>query len=300
MIKASVVVVTHNRVDLLQRCLGQLIDQTISEYEIIVVDDGSTDKTPEMMAKYSQIRYIRNQTQQGQPVVRNIGIKEARGDIIIFVDSDVMVARKFVEDHIQAHKKNKRLIVQGLVRHIRNVKEIGGFSLRIDGLSKALVTQNVSVRKEWLVRVGMMDERFGIGMGYEDTDLGKRLRASGLKTKYGWRKCFAYHVDGYITLEKLRNVFEKRYQWSKNIVYFGEKHGRHFVKREKVFFFSWLFQTDRWVEKESAFRLLVNSVDSPLFFITPVLMEIMKYHYRAKGIREGTKFTLNSPDKSHL
>lgn len=294
MIKASVIIVTYNRADLLQYCLRQLLDQTTSGYEIIVVDDGSTDKTPEIIAKYQtpnikcQIRYIQNKVQQGQAAVRNIGIRKARGEIIIFVDSDVMVTHKFVEDTIQAHKKNNKLILQGLVRHICDVKDIGSFSLRIDGFSRALVTQNVSVRKEWLIKAGMMDERFGTTMGYEDTDLGRRLKALGLKTAYGWKKCFAYHVDGYPTLEKYKTSFEKRYQWSKNIIYFGEKHGKHFIKRGKVFFISWLFQTNRWAEKEAALKLLASSIDFPLFFVAPLLKEIMKYHYRAKGIREAT------------
>lgn len=289
MIKASVIVVTYNRAGLLKYCLKQLLNQSTDDYEILVIDDGSTDETPKMVSllqNNNRLRYIRNEVQQGQPTVRNLGIREAKGEIIIFVDSDVMVAKRFVEDHIKPHLKNDRLIVQGLVRHIRHPKDIGKISFKIDGLSKALVTQNVSVKKKWLLEVGLMDERFKVTMGFEDTDLGKRLKAIGLKSVYGWKKCFAYHIDGYPTLEKFRTSFNKRYQWSKSIVYFGSKHGERFVKKNKVFFLTWLFQTHRWVEKEAALKMLVAGIDSPLLFVTPLLKEIMKYHYRAKGIRE--------------
>ncbi len=290
-LKASVIIPTYNRAFLLKYCLRQLLNQTATDYEIIVVDDGSADNTPNLIAKIkiqtAKLKYLRNEIQRGQPYVRNQGIKKAKGEIIISVDSDVMVSPKFVEDHISIHKKNDKLIVQGLVRHIRHPKDIGTFSLKIDGFSsKGLVTQNVSVRKKWLKEVGLMDEKFGITMGYEDTDLGRRLRALGLKVVYGFRKCIAYHVDGYPTREKFESSFEKREQWSKNIVYFGDKYGKHLIKASKVFLISKLFQTSKWAEKESAIKFLVKNVDFPIFFITPLLKEIMKYHYRAKGIME--------------
>lgn len=287
---ASVIVVTFNRGKLLGYCLGRLLNQTAKNYEIVVIDDGSTDNTatlPEM----KMLRYFKNPKQSGQPFSRNRGVKEARGDIIIFVDSDVLVDSNFVQDHIDAHKKSDKLIVQGLVRHVRAPRNAGKFSLRIDGFSlTGLVTQNVSIRKKWLYEAGLMDEHFGISMGYEDTDLGRRIRKLGVRAVHGFRKCKAYHVDGYPTAEKFKISFQKRYEWSKNIVYFGKKHGERFVKANKVFTVSRLLQTNRWVEKEAALKILVSSTDCPIFFISPILKELMKYHYRAKGILEAQTY----------
>ncbi|MCK4307321.1 lipid-A-disaccharide synthase-related protein [candidate division WOR-3 bacterium] len=284
--KASVIIVTYNRERLLRYCLRALLSQTSQDYEIVVIDDGSTDGTYNI-PEIKKVRYFKNDTQSGQPFSRNRGIKQARGEIIIFVDSDVLVDPRFVDDHTAPHNLNDKLIVQGLVRHIRHPKNAGGFSLKIDGFSKGgLVTQNVSIKKKWLLQVGLMDEKFGISMGYEDTDLGRRLKKIGLKTVCGFRKCKAYHVDGYPTCEKFKITFQKRYQWSKNIVYFGSKYGNRVVKTNKVLIVSKLLQLSKWAEKEAAIRLLAHSVDFPIFFITPILKEIMKYHYRAKGIKE--------------
>ncbi len=284
--KASVIIVTYNREKLLRYCLRALLYQTSQDYEIVVIDDGSTDGThtiPEM----KKVRYFKNDTQSGQPFSRNKGIRQTRGEIIIFVDSDVLVDQRFVDNHILPHNLNDKLIVQGLVRHIRHPRNAGVFSLRIDGFSKGgLVTQNVSIKKKWLLQVGLMDEKFGISMGYEDTDLGRRLKKLGLKTICGFRKCKAYHVDGYPTCEKFKITFQKRYQWSKNIVYFGSKYGNRVVKTNKVLIVSKLFQLSKWAEKEAAIKLLAHSVDFPIFFVAPMLKEIMKYHYRAKGILE--------------
>ena len=281
---ASVIVVTFNRGKVLKYCLERLLNQTAQNYEIVVIDDGSTDNTADL-PEIKRVRYFKNSRQMGQPFSRNRGIGEAKGEIIMFVDSDVLVDERFVQDHIEAHKKGDKLIVQGLVRHIHRPKDAGNFSLRIDGFSHTgLVTQNVSVKKKWLLEVGLMDEKFGITMGYEDTDLGRRIKKLGVKTVYGFKKCKAYHVDGYPTLEKLKTSLQKREQWSKSIVYFGSKHGKRFVKANKVFTVSRLFQTDKWAEKEAAFQFLFSNIDFPIFPITPTLKEIMKYHYRAKGI----------------
>ncbi len=284
--KASVVIVTYNREKLLRYCLRALLSQTSQDYEIVVVDDGSTDGT-HSLPEIKKVRYFKNSAQSGQPFSRNRGIKEARGEIIIFVDSDVIVDKNFVKDHILPHKTEDKLIVQGLVRHIRHPKAAGRFSLKIDGFSKeGLVTQNVSVKKKWFLEVGLMDENFGITMGYEDTDLGRRLKKINLRTICGFIKCKADHVDGYPTREKFEISFQKRYEWSKNIVYFGSKYGNRFVKTSKVLLVSRLLLLSQWVEKEAAIKLLTNSVDFPIFFVAPLLKEIMKYHYRAKGILE--------------
>jgi glycosyltransferase involved in cell wall biosynthesis len=287
--KASVIVVTYNRKNLLKYCLQYLLNQSISDYEIIVVDDGSDDGT-EKLEELKKVKYIQLKQRKGQPYVRNVGIKEAKGEIIIFVDSDVMVDYNFVKDHIEVHKKEEKIIVQGVVRHIPHIKDIGKFTLKIDGLSYlGLVTQNVSIKRKWLLKVGLMDENFGTTMGYEDIDLGRRLKKLGLKVKHGWRKCKAYHIDGYPTFSKFSTSFQKRYEWSKNIVYFGNKHGRFFIQKTKVWFFSTLFLTSYWANKEEAIKLLTKLIDFPIFFLAPLLKEIMKYYYRRKGIEEGLK-----------
>lgn len=290
--RGSVIVVSYNRAFLLSHCVEKLLDQSAEDYELIVVDDGSTDRTKELMRKIKDPRfiYIRNDKKMGQPVSRNKGIKKARGDIIIFIDSDVLVDENFVKDHLHLHERNDRLIVQGMVRHIREVKDFGKSTILIDGFCLAgIITQNVSVRKKYFVEVGGFDESFGDTMGYMDVEIGRRLRGISLSTIYAWKSCIGWHVDGYETDKRLKSVFSKAYERGKNAVRFSKMYGKHVaarhLKKNYVYLITRLFGTDQWVEDKGV-KYILSHRDS---FIYPILKWVIKYHYRAKGIREAMK-----------
>ncbi len=89
--KVSVVVPVYNVEKYLEECLDSLINQTLSEIEIICIDDGSTDRCPEILKNYAdkddRIKIITKQN-EGQGIARNIGVKSAVGEYLIFVDSD--------------------------------------------------------------------------------------------------------------------------------------------------------------------------------------------------------------------
>ena len=88
--KVSVIVPTYNSEKTLERCLNSLIKQTLEDIEIIVINDGSTDGTKEILKKYSQKENIRvfNTQNKGQSAARNLGLDEASGDYICFLDAD--------------------------------------------------------------------------------------------------------------------------------------------------------------------------------------------------------------------
>ena len=85
--KVSVVVATYNGARTLKACLDSLTRLNYPDYEVIVVDDGSTDATPEIAQRYSQFHYLR-QANHGLSVARNSGIAASRGEIIAFTDCD--------------------------------------------------------------------------------------------------------------------------------------------------------------------------------------------------------------------
>lgn len=87
----SVIIPAYNVEDYIAECLDSVLNQTYKDLEIIIVDDGSTDKTPQILMDYAQkdprIRVLKQQN-SGQSCARNRGIREAKGEYIIFVDSD--------------------------------------------------------------------------------------------------------------------------------------------------------------------------------------------------------------------
>lgn len=88
MVKVSIIIPTYNRAQLLPRALETVLSQTYKDFEVIVVDDGSTDNTPEIMKQFEgRVKYIRKEN-GGSASARNRGIEESKGEYIAFLDSD--------------------------------------------------------------------------------------------------------------------------------------------------------------------------------------------------------------------
>lgn len=107
----SVIIPTYNRRNLVELALVSVVQQTYQDYEIIVVDDGSTDGTASWVGlHYPQVRLIQRQENQGVAAARNIGVCEARGRFIAFLDSDDQWLPTYLErqdsyDHPQSHSE---------------------------------------------------------------------------------------------------------------------------------------------------------------------------------------------------
>ncbi len=84
----SVVIPTYSRSQLLRATLESVFAQTFTDYEVIVVDDGSTDDTQEMVMSYGEQVQLCRQENAGPGAARNLGVSHARGDYIAFLDSD--------------------------------------------------------------------------------------------------------------------------------------------------------------------------------------------------------------------
>lgn len=86
--RVSIVIPTYNRADMVVECLESVFTQTYTDYEVIVVDDGSTDNTEEILKPYhARIKYIRHEN-KGNAAARNSGLDIAKGELIAFLDSD--------------------------------------------------------------------------------------------------------------------------------------------------------------------------------------------------------------------
>lgn len=105
--RVSVIIPTYNRASLLPRALESVFNQTFRDFELIVVDDGSTDATPDVLKRFNgKIKYIR-QENQGTAAARNRGIQESQGEYIAFLDSDDYWVPEKLEEQVKvldAHK----------------------------------------------------------------------------------------------------------------------------------------------------------------------------------------------------
>jgi len=102
----SVIVPSFNRRSLISETLGSVLDQTYSDWECIIVDDGSTDGTQDVIQTYTGIdprfRFVqRNSRLKGASVCRNIGIEKSKGDYIVFLDSDDILSKDCLQNRIR-------------------------------------------------------------------------------------------------------------------------------------------------------------------------------------------------------
>lgn len=103
----SVIIPTHKRADILARCLTRLEEQTVrDQLEVIVVSDGHDEKTTELFAKKSwriPVKFLEIEKSQ-QGVARNRGVKEAKGDYVLFIGDDILLAPSACEMHLKSHE----------------------------------------------------------------------------------------------------------------------------------------------------------------------------------------------------
>ncbi|MBU4480618.1 glycosyltransferase family 2 protein, partial [Patescibacteria group bacterium] len=106
----SVIIPTYNRAHLIDRSIQSVLNQTYQDFELIVVDDGSTDNTEDIIRQFQEkdkrIKYIKHDKNKGGSAARNSGIKMSCGDYIAFLDSDDEWQSKKLEKQIKHLNKN--------------------------------------------------------------------------------------------------------------------------------------------------------------------------------------------------
>jgi glycosyltransferase involved in cell wall biosynthesis len=96
----TVIIPTYNRADFLKESIQSVVSQTFTDYELIVVDDGSSDHTKDVVAQFPKIRLVACAENSGVSYARNLGIKRARGRYICFLDSDDLWIKNKLETQI--------------------------------------------------------------------------------------------------------------------------------------------------------------------------------------------------------
>jgi GT2 family glycosyltransferase len=196
--KATIQLCTYNRAALLERVLDACFEQTApsDSYEVVLVNDGSTDDTPAVIAR-AQSRAtcaftVINQANAGLAKGRNAGIARASGERIIFIDDDVLPLPNFVAEHLRSHETHPLAIVRGGAINVENFDELPPpvWTLK-DYSGNFFWTTNVSVPLMTIRAIGGFNEEFA-EYGWEDIDVGLRLRFAGVKAVFN-KKALAYH-----------------------------------------------------------------------------------------------------------
>ncbi len=194
--KISVQMCSYNRADLLERALEALVkvDFPTEDFEIVLVDDGSSDGTREMVAGLHHDRRLKYlyQDNAGLATARNTGIRAAEGEVVLFIDDDTMADPNLLKEHWATHQEDDRCVVNGRVNHVESLDvELSPKFTTADISTSFFWTSNVSVRRRYLEQVGLFDEDFR-EYGWEDLELGGRLRDLGLRRRYN-HNALVYH-----------------------------------------------------------------------------------------------------------
>ncbi|HXH06225.1 MAG TPA: glycosyltransferase family A protein [Vicinamibacterales bacterium] len=226
-IRISVVVPTFNRAESLARCLAALAGQSLDSrvYEVIVVDDGSADRTEAVCTRArAAIRnfLVYRQANRGPAAARNAGIRLASGEIVAFTDDDCVPPRDWLEKVLQRFDRERELVGLGGVMvtpaddwvplsHHSDVTAVGQ-----GGASRFIGTNNAAYRRGALLEAGGFDEGFR-HVSVEDADLYIRVRRLGVtaldETIYVWHPArltglmeavrgFIRFYRGYLALQK--------------------------------------------------------------------------------------------------
>ena len=232
----SVVIPTYNRLPILRKCLlaleNQIFINHIHNYEIVIVDDGSTDGTTEWLKSnidtFPHLRLF-EQSHGGPARGRNLGVEKSNGDLIIFIDSDLVVDKYFLMNHVnsltQAWKRqlNRKCFTYGSVINTSNFKNPTIETFKFQDLSWAyFATGNVAIDKKVLEKSGLFDTSFRL-YGWEDLELGERLRNMGVKL-IKCPKAIGYHWHPALTLDQIPNLIRIEKERAKMGLVFYRKH----------------------------------------------------------------------------
>ena len=205
----SIVIVTCNQLGYTRQCVNSLLAFTDPPYELIFVDNGSTDGTIEYLAALEGATVIRNADNRGFPTAANQGVAASRGEYVLLLNNDTLVTTGWLQRLLAALQRDERLGLVGPCSNcISGPQQIpvsySGLSC-LDGFAwqwgkdhegqvvavERLVGFCLLMRRALLDEVGLLDEQFGLG-NFEDDDFCLRARRAGYKLAIA-QDAFVHH-----------------------------------------------------------------------------------------------------------
>lgn len=227
----SIVILTHNEWSLTEKCLDSIRRHTPEDYELIVVDNGSTDETVPRLKEQSDVKLTCNETNLGFPKGCNQGIEIATGENVLFLNNDTVVTTNWLTNLLRELYTDEHVAMVGPVSNYtsghqqipvtyRDLADLESFASthRAEHAGqwtavRRLIGFCLLVKRSVLDEIGWFDERFGIG-NYEDDDFCLRALQAGYTLKVV-NDSFVHH-EGHATMRNVTNVnFAKLLQENK-------------------------------------------------------------------------------------
>jgi len=175
----SVVMCIRNAELSIGACLKSILKQTYRDFEIVVVDDFSTDKTKQVIEELGdkRVKYFRNPEWFGISKSRNIGVKKAVGKYLFFTDGDCIVALNWIEEGLRFFSNRKCIAVEGRICYVSEDYEPTFSDCILENrVGGSFMTGNIAYKKSVIDQVGGFDEELDY---LEDRDIALRSMRYG-------------------------------------------------------------------------------------------------------------------------
>ncbi|WP_290661941.1 glycosyltransferase [Ignavibacterium sp.] len=271
--KVSIIIIAFNQADYTQKCVLSIKEKVKVNYEIILIDNASSDETPKLFKEgLDFIRYYRNEKNLGFPAGVNQAIKEALGDYILILNNDTILTENLIERLLEVAESDDKIGIVGPISNevsglqkdkdanYKTIEEMYLYAEKIREKNKGQILHFPRVaflctliKKEVIDKIGGLDERFSPG-NYEDDDF-----------------CLRAQIAGYQTVI-VKDAFIHHYG-SKSFKANGEKaYAERLINNQKIFIQKWGATPDEiWLK---------NIQVKPHQVLYPIDKNLFKQHFR--------------------
>lgn len=303
MVRISLVIPVYNAEETLPALLKSVSEQALAadHFEVIIVDDGSTDRSAELVWAYANILLL-SQENRGPGAARNLGTQHARGTIIAYTDADCILPPSFLAEHLRLHEEYEE--IDGLHGGIAPANALRYCSCTLaDHLCNWFWDHNASPEHEpeYMPSANMSLKRRVLEAGVcwsekritgEDVDLSLQMSSRGMRMRF-FPNLYLYHVDR----ASLRQFLRHQYNW-----------GFHapFVRgKQKEAAYSFLFPANIWKARFCCPLIIIGYTmlvvrgwwrHRPLGLLSVLPLIMLGKIWYARGVLHGTSALLSGLD----